>query len=517
MTPERRTLFSHSVASGEPTASGVVLWTRAAGDADVDLVWEVADDEGFRNVVASGTAAASPTHDGCVRVIVDGLDAGSTYHYRFSAGDDVSPTGRTRTLPVAPVEHVRFAIFSCAKYSAGYFNALGRIADRNDIDFVVCLGDYIYEYGNDDPGLGAEIGRAFDPPHRCYDLADYRTRYAQSRSDPDMRRMHERHPIVALPDDHEFADNTWRGGAKKHDDAHDGDWRKRFREAFQAWTEWIPSRVEADADEIRLFRHLELGDLADLILLDTRTRRDRQAQGREVEDEDRTLLGRDQFEWLTDRLTGSSATWRLIGQQVMIAQVDSDLLPEDLGDPLGELGILTERDHGPEPDQWDGYPAERRRLLHDVTDHGVRDVVFLSGDVHSAWACDLRLDPHDGDDAIVAVEFCTTSVTSENLDDHTGWGYRTRSPAVERELIDANPHIHWAEVDSHGYMLVDVTPERVETQWHFVDTLLHPSDGVRLGGAWQVRRGTHTLEPVERPSDRSPASIGGEGRSPWPT
>ena len=505
MTDDASTVFSHGVASGEPTAESVVLWTRAHANRDVELTWELAADDRFRHRLKDGRVVASTDHDGCVCVDVDELAPATTSYFRFAAGDDVSPTGRTRTLPAGKVDGVRFAVFSCAKYSAGYFNALGRIADRDDLDFVLCLGDYIYEYGNDDPGLGAEIGRAFEPEHRCHDLADYRTRYAQSRRDPNMRRLHERHPIIALPDDHEFADNTWRGGAKKHDDARDGDWNRRFRDAFRAWTEWIPSRIDPDDDEIRLFRHVALGDLADLILLDTRTRRDRQAQGREVEQEDRTLLGDDQFHWLTDRLTGSTATWRIIGQQVMIAQVDSDLLPEDLGDPLGELGVLTERDHGPEPDQWDGYPAERRRLLHDVTDHGVRDVVFLSGDVHSAWACDLRLDPHEDDAEAVAVEFCTTSVTSENLDDHTGWGYRTKSPAIERQLIDANPHVHWAEVDSHGYMLIDVTPDRVEAQWHFVDTPLRPSDGVRLGGAWAVRRGRHLPEPVDAPAERFPA------------
>ena len=486
-------VFTHGVASGEPTADGVVLWTRVGSSEELEVTWTVATDPDLQDMVATGTATASPDHDGCVHAIVDGLSPATTYHYAFRHDEDRSSVGRTRTLPDGPVEHLRVAVFSCAKYSAGYFNALGRIADRDDLDLVLCLGDYIYEYGNDDPGLGPAIGRGFVPPHRCRTLEDYRARYAHSREDPDMRRLHERHAVVALPDDHEFADNTWRGGAKKHDDARDGAWPRRFHDAFRAWTEWLPTRIEPDGD-VRLFRHVPLGDLADLLLLDTRTRRDRQAKGDEVDDEARTLLGDEQFAWLTEHLVGSKAAWRLIGQQVMIAQVESDLLPEDLGDPLGELGVLTPRDHGPEPDQWDGYPAERGRLLHDIADHGVRDVVFVSGDVHSAWACDLRLDPHDDDP--IAVEFCTTSVTSENLDDHAGWGYRTRSPAIERELIDANPHIHWAEVDSHGYLLIDVTPERVEAQWHFVDTVRRPSEGVHLGGAWAVTRGTHRLEPV---------------------
>ncbi|HJV05423.1 MAG TPA: alkaline phosphatase D family protein, partial [Actinomycetota bacterium] len=232
--------FPSGVASGDPSADRVVLWTRIEGPAG-EVRWRVSEDPELRGEAASGTAI--PQRDtGIVRVDVTGLRPGTTYFYRFEADGEPSPTGRTRTLPQGPTDHLRFAVFSCAKYAAGYFNALGRIADRDDLDFVLCLGDYIYEYGNQDRGLGAEIGRAFEPDHRCTTLQDYRTRYAQARADPEMQRMHARHPIIAIPDDHEVADNRWRGGAKKHGRA-DGDWEARLDGGMRAWMEWLPARL----------------------------------------------------------------------------------------------------------------------------------------------------------------------------------------------------------------------------------------------------------------------------------
>src|SRR4051812_12420666 len=455
-------VFRHGVASGDPLPDRVVLWTRVEpADGEVSVVWRVARDPGLRRVVAEGEVTTDAGSDFTVHVDAAGLEPGTAYHYGFEAEGERSPVGRTGTTPVARVDGLRFAAFSCAKYSAGYFNAWARIADRDDLDFVLCLGDYIYEYSNQDKGLGAEIGRAFEPDHRCVTLEDYRTRYAHTRKDPDAQAMHAAHPVIAITDDHEFADNAWRHGAKKHDDAENGPWEERRAAAFRAWREWMPVRLEdPDEDGTRMWRSFSFGDLVDLLMLDSRTRRDEQSKDlEEVERPDRVLLGDEQFAWLTDRLTSSRARWRLIGQSVMIAQVKPDLMPEDIGDPLGELGVLTKREHGPEPDQWDGYPAERDRLLRDIRDHEVGNVVFVSGDVHSSWACDLRLDPHDPEETSVAVEFCTTSVTSENLDDHMGWGYRTRSPEVEREVVEDNPHISYAEFDSHGFLLIDVDPD----------------------------------------------------------
>jgi alkaline phosphatase D len=502
MTPEvSEERFPNGVASGDPWPDRVVLWTRVPTREPTELTWVVSPDPEMRDEAVSGRVTAEPDREGVAQIDVIGLEPGTTYFYRFELDGTASPVGRTRTLPEGPIDHLRFAVFSCAKYAAGYFNALGRIADRDDIDFVLCLGDYIYEYGNDDPGLGAEIGRAFEPSHRCATLEDYRTRYAQARRDPDMMRMHARHPIIAIPDDHEVADNRWRGGAKKHDDAEQGDWDARWKAGMRAWTEWMPVRLPRTGDATNLYRSFHLGDLADLILLDSRTNRDRQARPPETELPERTLLGRRQLEWYADQLKRSRASWRLVANQVMVAQVESDLLPNEVEDPLAEISVIGGH-HTVAPDHWDGYPSERERVVGGLRRMGISDTVFLAGDVHSAWACDLKLDVHDREEDSVAVELVTTSATSENLDDHTGWGYRTRSPEIERQVIEENPHIHWCELDSHGYLLVDVTPDRVRGDWYFVDAIHQPTEGVHLARSYAVRRGLHQLEPADEPAGR---------------
>jgi alkaline phosphatase D len=446
----------------------------------------MARDQALRHVVAGGSAPARIDSDLTVKVDVDDLEPDTTYYYFFEAGSETSPVGRTRTLPESR-DHIRFAMYSCAKYAAGYFNAFGRIAEHDDLNFVLCLGDYIYEYGNDDKGLAGLIDRGFEPEHECRTLDDYRTRYSLYRRDRDLQRLHQMHPFINLVDDHEFCDNTWRDGAKRHDEKEDGPWPDRKAAAFRAWREWIPIRLPDPADPSRIFRTFPLGGLADLILLDTRTRRDEQTKDPDImEHKERTLLGEEQFEWFAKECESSTATWRIIANAVMIGQVKTDFMPEDLGNPLGELGVLTKKEHGPEPDQWDGYPVERGKLLECVRKHALGNVVFLSGDCHSSWAMDIKMDPHDPVDESIAGEFCTTSLTSENLDDEAGWHPRSRSLAIEHEVIAMNPHIHWVETDSHGFVLIDASPERVQADWWYVDHIHCPHDGVHHGGSWLV-------------------------------
>ena len=477
-------MFRHGVASGDPLQDRVILWTRTEREGAVD--WAMATDQALRNVVASGTVEATTDDDLTVRTDVSGLDPDSTYYYFFEAGGETSPVGRTRTLP-RECDHFRFAIYSCAKFSAGYFNAHARMAERDDLGFVLCLGDYIYEYSNEEKGLGARIDRAFEPDHECRTLDDYRTRYSQYRRDLKLQRLHHAHPFINIVDDHEFCNDTWRDGAGKHDEAEDGPWADRKAAAFRAWREWIPIRLPDPDDPTRIFRTFSLGALADLILLDSRTRRDHQTKDREVlEHADRTLLGAQQFKWLVGELERSEAMWRIVGNGVMVGQVESDFMPEDLGNPLSELGVLTKREHGPEPDQWDGYPVERHRLLEAVKEHASRNNIFLSGDCHSSWAMDLKLDPHDPVERSLGGEFCTTSVTSENLDDQAGWHPRSKSLDIEKEVIAKNPHIHWVETDSHGYVVVDVDRERVQGDWWFVDQIHTPNEGQHPGNSWLV-------------------------------
>jgi alkaline phosphatase D len=477
-------LFRHGVASGDPLSDRVILWTRTERSGEVG--WTVATDEALQNVVASGVANPEEARDLTVNVDVTGLEPDTTYYYFFRGGDESSPVGRTRTLSEGGVD-LRFGMYSCAKFNAGYFNAFGRMAERDDLAFILCLGDYIYEYGNDEKGLGDKIGRPFVPDHECRTLQDYRTRYASYRRDPQLQRLHQRHPFINIIDDHEFCNDTWREGAGKHNEAEDGPWNQRKEAAFRAWREWIPTRLPDASDPSRIFRTFHIGDLADFILLDTRTRRDRQTKDLdEMEHADRTLLGGHQFTWFVDQCEKTRAKWRIIVNSVMMGQVKSDFMPEELGNPLSELGVLTKREHGPEPDQWDGYPVERRRVLETIRQHVDHNVVFLSGDCHSSWAMDIKFDPHDPATESLGGEFCTTSVTSENLDDDAGWHPRSKSLEIEKEIIDKNPHIHWCEADSHGFVVVDITPERVQGDWWFVNQIHVPSDGIHHGGSWLI-------------------------------
>jgi alkaline phosphatase D len=489
----REPRFRHGVASGDPLHDRVVLWTRVTGERDAaEVDWVIARDAALDAVVASGSAIASADTDHTVKVDVTGLDAGETYFYAFSCGGDRSPVGRTKTLPAG--DHLRVAACACARYTAGYFNVYARIAARSDLDFVLHLGDYIYEYGNDELGPRGFLVREVEPAHEARTLSDYRARYAHYRLDPDVALLHRTHAVIATIDDHEFCNDTWREGAGKHDPERDGDWATRRAAALRAWAEWMPVRLPDPGDPTRVYRSFAVGDLADVIVLDGRTHRDAQSSDPAVMDHpERTILGRPQFEWLLRELDGSHATWRILAQGVMIGQVYSEFMPEDVGEPLGELGVLTKREHGPEPDQWDGYTAERNRLLRALGEHHVGNAVFVSGDVHSSWAVDLHRDHHERDEPPVAVEFVATSITSENLDEHMGTSPRTDSLHVERRIIDENPHIRWAELDSHGYFVLDVTHERARADWFFVNSVMHRCEGERLGDSWEVARGEARL------------------------
>ena len=305
--------FVHGVASGDPLTDRVMLWTRVTPPGPVPVEWVMARDPGLADVVATGTTDATPEHDGTVHVDVTGLEPGTSYHYGFRAAGVSSPVGRTRTLPAHP-DRLRLAMVSCAKFNAGFFNAYARIAGRDDLDFLLHLGDYIYEASNTPPKSqtpGADIGRAFDPLHECVTLDDYRTRYAQYRADPDVQLLHAAHPVVATLDDHEFADGAWRDGAAEHRPEY-GPWADRKANAFRAREEWLPVRRPAPADPERVWREVAIGDLVDLFLIDTRTRRDEPVPDPAMSDPDRTALGPEQRGWLFDRLGGSTARWRLL-------------------------------------------------------------------------------------------------------------------------------------------------------------------------------------------------------------
>lgn len=487
-------IFQHSVASGDPLQDRVILWTRVTVDADepVELTWRVARDEQLRDVVREGTTMSDPEADQTVHVDADGLEPATTYYYGFEASGERSPVARTRTLPGAGADHLRFAVASCASFNAGWFNAYARIAARQDLAFLLHLGDYIYETPNVlPPGAPQppDIGRPFEPLHECVTLDDYRRRYAQYRRDPDVQALHLTHPIIATLDDHEFADGTWREGSSWHK-PEQGPFADRKAAGFRARWEWQPYRMPDPTDPTRVFRSVPLGDLAEIFLVDTRSRRDEPIAPPAMNDPGRTQLGTEQREWLLRALDDSTAHWRLLGNASVMGHTWTERLPESIRPALHQLRLLGEEGSGPDPDQWDGYPVERATLLGHMRDHGMTNVVVLSGDVHVALVIELHEDPVQGDDP-VAVEFVASSLTSMNIDDKMGWPRRDeRSLALERTAVDILPHWKWCEFDSNGYVVVDVDRERVQAEWWFVDTVLAPSTHEELGGCWRVHHGS---------------------------
>ncbi len=493
-----RRLFAHGVASGDPEADRVVLWTRVSpsSPAPVGVRWQVAPTPDLEDTVAEGETEARPEHDFTVHVDVCGLDASTTYYYRFECTGQRSAVGRTRTAPRGATDGIRLGLVACACWPHGFFNAYRHLA-RRDVDVVVHVGDYLY-----DDGKGWEaVGRCHEPPSRVRTLSDYRTRHAQYKTDPDLQRLHQQHPVVAVWDDHEIAGNAWRDGAADHDPAEDGEWQGRRAAAVQAYREWVPLRSPDPARPERIYRVLGLGDLAQLVMLDTRLiGRDRPAAagGRPVAtvaDGGRSMLGVDQRAWLREQLRSSPARWQLLGNQVMMAPLRVVELPKALqrlipGVVAGGAGVNA--------GQWDGYPGERAGLFEFLEDEGIANVVVLTGDLHSSWAGELTLDPN-GTATPVGVEFVTPSVTARSFAEEVAPPVPGSRALLRRLIAAQNPHQRFFDLEGHGYVVVDVNHERVQAEWWHVDTVARRTDGERRVAAWQVRHGEVRLLPAAAP------------------
>ncbi|MDV6013749.1 alkaline phosphatase [Haloechinothrix sp. LS1_15] len=482
--------FRHGVASGDPLPEAVVLWTRVTPTEDaypgsgagprVAVHWQVATDAEFDHVVARGTVTTGGDRDHTVKVDVTGLAPGTWYYYRFRHAGETSPVGRTRTAPAAHVvpERLRMGVVSCSNWEAGLFAGYGRLADRGDVDVVVCLGDYLYEYETGYYNAAGSTVRPHRPEHELLDLADYRMRHAQHKTDPDLQRLHASCPWVMVWDDHEFANDWWHSGAENHDPETEGSWDSRHARALQAYREWTPVRF-GQAD--RIHRRLRFGTLAELTMLDLRSYRDEPITTNyaDAHDPERGMTGPEQMRWLQDGLAGSEAQWKLIGNSVMFSPFLMPPFPDLIGKPLAELTGLVSADGGiiVHGDQWDGYQHDRNVLISFLADHGITDTVFLSGDIHTSWANEVPVDagaypltPR------VATELVCPSVTSDNLDDILGVPPRTTSVAAEKAVRLTNRHVRWVELDSHGYTVLDVRPDRVKADWYFVDRLDRDSE-----------------------------------------
>jgi alkaline phosphatase D len=332
---DMKNLFQHGVASGDPLQDRVILWTRVTVEDDraIPVTWEIAEDAQFHLIVGTGETLADVKHDRTVHVDPLGLQPGTQYFYRFHALGQTSPLGKTKTLPDRHVQHLRFAQVSCTKFNAGFFNAYHQIAKRDDLQFLLHLGDYIYEASNTPPAgqtPGADIGRPFEPAHECKTLADYRRRYNQYHRDVDTQEMHRSLPMIATVDDHEFADGAWSGGADEHQDDRDGPWVDRVNVALQARQEWLPVRPCDPNDPWRVYRTIEFGSLANLYLTATRIYRDRPVPPPEMSDPNRSALGLKQREWLFNELDRSTAHWQLIGNPSVMGTTWKPNLPPSL-------------------------------------------------------------------------------------------------------------------------------------------------------------------------------------------
>ena len=512
--------FRHGVASGDPLPHAVVLWTRVTPSAaatpgsgqgpGVTLTWQVARDAAFTRVVREGTCRTGPARDHTVKVDATGLAPDTAYHYRFSCQGRTSGVGRTRTAPAADAlpSGLRLGIVSCANLQAGWFSAYRHLARRDDLQAIVHLGDYLYEYGPGEYGYGHDDVdvRPHEPAHEMVSLADYRRRHAQYKRDTDLQALHAKYAFITTWDDHEVANDAWQDGAENHQPG-EGVFEARRAAAQRAYDEWMPIRLSGTAatgDGTRMFRRLQFGQLAELSMLDLRSYRDEQAGPTgttTVSDPERTLTGTAQREFLLESLSSKRAQWKLVGNPVMIAPVTFAQLPADLVDPVNDVTGILPRDGVPyNTDQWDGYTDDRREVLSHIRDHGVRDVVFVTGDIHSGWASDL---PYDAGTYPVSdsagVEFVCTSVTSNNLKDITGTPARTSSLGVEATLRANNRHVKYLNFDDHGYSVLDITAERVQMDWFVIGDRKDPRAGVSWTASYATAAGTSTVVPVDHP------------------
>ncbi len=490
-------VFLHGVASGDPLVDRVVLWTRVSVSGGTpDVRWRLATNPTLANVVASGTVRTAEVRDFTVKVDAGGLEPGRTYYYSFTLGNEHSPVGRTRTLPAPGVARLRFAVASCSNYPYGFFNVYGRIAARADLDAVLHLGDYIYEFENGRFGDGTKIGRVPRPAGETITLSDYRLRYATYHSDPDLQEARRQHAFITVWDDHELANNAWHEGAQNHQPEAEGDWATRRAAAYRAYLEWMPVREQPGFNP-RLYRSFRFGNLADLVMLDSRALRDQQVASDDVAalvDPRRTMLGAAQEAWCLDELRASQrggTTWRLLGQQVLFARMT----------PTGQKVRNA--------DTWDGYQAARDRILDFVASERVRDVVILTGDVHSSWALDVPRSAWDGYTArtghgSLAVECSTPAISSPPIF-ADGQG-RERAAALKVML----PHLKFMDGEQRGYVLLDVTPQRVQIDYVFVPTVMERSNAETYAASLVDERGSsHLVEAGKPASSREAAPLAG--------
>ncbi|TWT86193.1 Alkaline phosphatase D precursor [Pseudobythopirellula maris] len=477
--------FALGVASGEPTSDGFVLWTRLAPAPlepyggmpahAVEVTWELADDEAMTRVVRRGKTLATPQLGHAVHIELAGLDPDRWYWYRFHSGDATSPVGRTRTFPAADAspEKLTFAFASCQHYEAGLYTAYEGMA-RDELDLVIHLGDYIYEKGPSKKKtvrkhVGGEI----------QSLGDYRVRHSLYRSDPLLQGTHARCPWMVTWDDHEV-DNNYADDVSEQSRVDPVDFLVRRANAYQAYYEMMPLRARSlpSGPNMRLYRKASFGDLAELLVLDTRQHRSDQPNGdiaSPLNDaalrRSGTMLGKRQKHWLKRSLLGSRATWNVLAQQVMMGLVSR--WAGDDGEPRYSM------------DQWPGYAAERKELMRFLADRRVPNPVVLTGDIHCNWANELRVDDRNHTAPVVAAEFVGTSISSG--------GNGLAKPTDHDSVVASNPCVRFYNRE-RGYVRCTLTPDAWVSDYMAVDNVLTPGGKVFKRASFALDAGNASLQ-----------------------
>ena len=471
--------FYHGVASGDPLSNAVILWTRFTDDTlsidSVEINWRIATDTSMVNVINSGNGFAHVENDWTFKVDASGLSPDTWYYYDFEAFNYHSIRGRTKTAPLGDNDSARFAVVSCSNYEHGYFNAYRYLRDRNDFDAVIHLGDYIYEYAAGGYSAGI-VDRDNEPTNEIITLEDYRVRYSHYRLDDDLRDLHQQYPFINVWDDHESANDSYVDGAQNHSPSTEGPWIERKSNATQAYHEWLPIRSPVPGD-LQIYREINYGDLMSLYMLDTRLE-GRSEQGGTSSDPNRTILGQNQFSWLTNELKTSNTKWNILGQQVMIA-------------PLEVFGATLN------DDQWDGYDYERTRLYDSITLNGIDNIIVLTGDIHTSWVNDIPLSNYDASNCTgsVGVEYVVTSVTSPGL------GFLGTVAGGTISLF--NPHIQYTNLSEHGYMILDVSKDKVTGNYYYMNSVDAILSGEYFEDAYSVLDGENCVNQASGPTQSS--------------
>ncbi|MEZ5946918.1 MAG: alkaline phosphatase D family protein [Hyphomonas sp.] len=520
--------FQHGVASGDPDSTSVVIWTRVTTDApEIPVTWTVSADAEGQSIVARGDVTATGETDHTVKVVADGLEPGRSYYYRFQAGDEVSRTGRTRTLPVGHLDQLGIALVSCSNFPFGYFNAYDAIARDEAIDLVLHTGDYIYEYGGPDgwgEETGAVIGRPHDPPHEIVTLADYRCRHAQYKRDAGSRAMLAAHPLVCCWDDHESANNPWTDGAQNHQPDAEGRWEDRRAASIRAYYEWMPVREPAPGrTRAQFWRTYAFGDLATLLTLETRhtargkqvdyaewmpklkTEADYEAFRRDVlGDPARHMISGAELDDISAALSSSVSggqPWRVIGNQIPMARMPvPDLVglgvlpaPNDTSlDAHKRLAWLGAHALPFYTDTWDGYPAAREAFYDLCKASGASDLLVLTGDSHSFWANQL----HNGAGQNMGVELGTAGVTSPGDFIDSGFDIKT-AKALDQAFADHLAEVEWTDNLHQGYVRVVLRPDAATAVFVAVDTVLKPDYAARPIKAFTIIKAAEGLSMRE--------------------